>query len=300
MLYQDAFEAYQAEHYVEAERIWLALARRGNIQSQFKLATLYDEGLVESSNAQADAFYWYEQAAMQGHAIAAYNLGNAYKHGRGEVQSESLANYWWQKASDAGLASAQFNLALQYSRGLGVVQDQEQAVLLINEAARNGHARARNLLDTGQIPTRENLYPRQLAQTVDDQSSPAMSAPASEQQVEDKDTGPVSAEVDDLSWLASQSPERYTIQLAVMASRENVRAFLQRHNLSGRTHVLPLNVKGQKLNYIVLESFDTKSACEDAIAGLSTDLKKVGPWPRAISDLQNLSGKQGSGKPGYG
>ncbi|MBE7562713.1 sel1 repeat family protein [Acidithiobacillus sp. HP-6] len=46
--------------------------------------------------------YWYRKAAMQGVAMAEYDLGKAYYHGRGVRQSSTQALYWYKKAETQG------------------------------------------------------------------------------------------------------------------------------------------------------------------------------------------------------
>jgi len=298
--HQDSASAPPAKTDEKNDQVWFELARQGDIASQFKVATLYDEGTLTSENPEAKAFYWYEKAAKQGHTLAAYNLGNAYKHGRGAVQSESLANYWWQKAADTGLASAQFNLALQYSRGLGVDQDQQRAIRLINTAARSGHAKAESLLESGRVPRVDLismddpsksgvlLETKLSADTEMEAPKESNASGASGKSVKEDVTEKEVVQKKE-TWIASQPENYFTIQLAVMAKEDNIIPFLQEHNLADRAQVVPMELAGQHVSYIILGSFETKAACQTAIENLPPITRQLAPWPRPLADLQGRS-----------
>lgn len=152
----DGVIAFEQGNYGAAEAAWLPLARQGDADAQFRLAGLYDRGLAAGGIREEEAFMWYEKAAQRGHRDAAFQVGSAYKHGRGTRPKEALAVYWWQKAAALGSADAQFNLALQYYRGWGVAQDKDNANQYFNLAARNGNRQAQKLVASGKIPRLED------------------------------------------------------------------------------------------------------------------------------------------------
>src|SRR5688572_25923493 len=66
--------AWQAGNYDEAVRAWRPLADRGNADAQFNLGQAYKLGRGVPVNVNL-AEQWYERAARQGHVQAGANLG---------------------------------------------------------------------------------------------------------------------------------------------------------------------------------------------------------------------------------
>ncbi|MBQ7249238.1 MAG: sel1 repeat family protein, partial [Deltaproteobacteria bacterium] len=56
---------------------------------------------------ESQAVEWYRKAAEQGMAVAQYNLGLMYDHGRGVPKDEGQAMEWYRKAAEQGHAEAQ-------------------------------------------------------------------------------------------------------------------------------------------------------------------------------------------------
>ncbi len=55
--------------------------------------------------------------ALQGDAVAQYNLGWMYANGNGVPQDDAEAVKWYKKAAEQGDADAQFNLDIMYAVG---------------------------------------------------------------------------------------------------------------------------------------------------------------------------------------
>lgn len=85
--------------------------------------------------------------AVQGMAVAQFNLGILYAKGLGTPQDYPLAATWFLQAAEQDYAAAQFNLGLLYARGLGVPFDDVHAYLWLYLAARQGDRDAITALD---------------------------------------------------------------------------------------------------------------------------------------------------------
>lgn len=117
---------------------WLErAAKKGNVNGQFYLATLYytGQGLQKSYEQAAK---WFNLAAGQGDVRAQNNLGALYQMGYGVEQDYKKAAEWYQKAANEGDADAQTNLGILYEKGWGVPQDYERAVELYRQGAAPG------------------------------------------------------------------------------------------------------------------------------------------------------------------
>ncbi len=81
-----------------------------NAARQWELGCEYLKG----NDAERDyerAFYWFCNAAEQGHAEAQFAVGALYAAGDGVKQNAVLAMSWYGKASDQGHAWAKLKLA---------------------------------------------------------------------------------------------------------------------------------------------------------------------------------------------
>ena len=177
----EAYEAFQRGDYGEARAIWSKLAYSGDVDAQFNLGTIYENGLGVEADAE-QAARWYraaasrrvdlarlalarlqrtgalelepdedqikllETAARRGLAEAQYELGVAYDRGLGVTQNHATAAGWYQRAAEQGLTDAQYNLATLFDEGLGTPRDFEQAREWYTRAADAGEARAMNNL----------------------------------------------------------------------------------------------------------------------------------------------------------
>lgn len=73
----------------------------------------------EKENNYSQAAYWYEKSAVQGYAPAQYNIGVAYRYGRGVPQNLQKAIEWYKKSANQGVVQTQVNLGMSYLSGQG-------------------------------------------------------------------------------------------------------------------------------------------------------------------------------------
>src|SRR5260370_28730225 len=85
---QDGLEALNKKDYQTALQIWRPLAERGDVQAQYNLARMYDEGLGIPMD-DVEAVNWYRKAAEQGLVQAQGRLGVMYRRGRGLPEDEA-------------------------------------------------------------------------------------------------------------------------------------------------------------------------------------------------------------------
>lgn len=92
------------------------------------------------------AFKYFNQAALQGDALAQNEIAYMYAAGKGTVRNNALAFTWYQKAAQQNLTSAQYNLGLMYLRGIGTAQNKEMAREWFKKSASSGFEPARMAL----------------------------------------------------------------------------------------------------------------------------------------------------------
>jgi TPR repeat protein len=95
------YQSYLKGDYSAAFNEWLPLAELGDVEAQYNLGVMYDEGagMQRDLTAAAD---WYRKAAEQGFMDAQTNLGIMYYHGQGVARDRAEAARWFQQAADRG------------------------------------------------------------------------------------------------------------------------------------------------------------------------------------------------------
>jgi len=118
----------------------LRRARSGDPVAQFTLGLLYLEGKGGLAADPAAAFMWLHKAALQGHRDALIAIGERIP--AAVIADPAGAAPLFQRAADAGCARARKVLADWILAGLDVGVPAEQALELIEAAAREGDAGA--------------------------------------------------------------------------------------------------------------------------------------------------------------
>jgi TPR repeat protein len=95
------YQSYLKGDYRAAYEEWLPLAELGDVEAQYNLGVMYDEGAgVEQDFAAAAA--WYLKSAEQGFVDAQTNLGLMYYNGQGVARDHNEAARWFSKAASQG------------------------------------------------------------------------------------------------------------------------------------------------------------------------------------------------------
>ena len=141
--FAQAKQAYEEEEYAYAFRLMKVLAKNGQYQAQYYLATMYDTGLAGERD-EYKAYRWYKKAAMAGMSSAQHNLAVAYARGLGVKADLEQAIQWWKLAAKQGHTDSQFNLGIVYATGgKGLIApDMRKAQKWWHMAAVNGDAAA--------------------------------------------------------------------------------------------------------------------------------------------------------------
>ena len=134
-------EAWERGDYKAAVASWRGPAVAGNADAQFNLGQAYKLGRgVPADLAQAEA--WYRKAALQGHEQAEDNYGLAlFQNGK-----RPEAVQWLNRSSDRGEPRAQFVLGTMYFNGDTVQRDWVRAYALIVRASQSGLPQASSAL----------------------------------------------------------------------------------------------------------------------------------------------------------
>ncbi len=95
------YQSYLKGDYDAAYEEWLPLAELGDVEAQFNLGVMYDEGAGVDQDL-AIAADWYQKAAEQGFIDAQANLALMYYRGQGVPRDHEKATDWFRKAASQG------------------------------------------------------------------------------------------------------------------------------------------------------------------------------------------------------
>ncbi len=104
-------------------------------EAQHDLAAIYTAGHGGVKQDYKRARVWFEQAAANGVANAAYNLGVLNHQGLGAKADMSQAIKWYTRAASLGHPEAQYNLGIAYIEGIGVPYNAQKAAAFFESAA---------------------------------------------------------------------------------------------------------------------------------------------------------------------
>jgi uncharacterized protein len=123
-------DAWAAQNYDEAVRIWRPLADRGDADAQYNIAQAYFLGRGVPQNMVL-AEQWYERAAGQGHPEATANYGLLlFQNGRRQEAIPYITS-----AAEAGDPRAQYVLGTALFNGDLIARDAPRAYALMSRAA---------------------------------------------------------------------------------------------------------------------------------------------------------------------
>lgn len=130
-------EAWEAGDYARALREWRPLAQAGDADAQFNLGQAYKLGRGVTQDL-AQAIAWFQRAASQGHIQAEDNLGLVlYESGR---RADAIS--WLERSAARGEPRAQYVLAAELFNGQIVTRDWVRAYALMKRSSDAGLQRA--------------------------------------------------------------------------------------------------------------------------------------------------------------
>jgi hypothetical protein len=134
----------------EAEAIaWFRKAAfQGFARAQVNLGFMLErnDGIAAKA-AKKEAAHWYHRAAVQGFAPGQHHLARLYATGDGLSRDLAQAVFWYTKAINQHYALSQLAFGLMRRDGIGITRNPIDAVRLIRQAADQGLAEARQVLE---------------------------------------------------------------------------------------------------------------------------------------------------------
>ncbi len=90
--------AFKSGDYPQALRILRGLAARNDVEAQYRLGALHENG-TNVAQSYIEAVKWYRLAAAGGNAKAQYSLASMYLNGLGVPQDFTRAHVWFNLAA---------------------------------------------------------------------------------------------------------------------------------------------------------------------------------------------------------
>src|SRR4249919_2959663 len=165
-------EAWQKADYASAVAIWRPLADKGDADAQFNLGQAYRLGRGVSINLSA-AQTWFQRAAASGHVDAQTTLGLLLFQNGDQVQGLK----WLKQASEQGEPRALLVYGTALYNGDGVPQDRVLGYAYVSRAASAGLAPAKDTLSQldAMMPVADRQKALALARSLPN-GTPAMAA----------------------------------------------------------------------------------------------------------------------------
>ncbi len=251
--------AYRAGEIDRAVQILTAAAELGDSDARFSLGAIYLEGQGVRPDPGLST-RWYRAAAEQGHIEAQFSLGNAYRHGRGVAVDFVEARRWWMRAGRAGSAKACLNLGVDYLQQSDSLARAELGVAWLRRSAELGSDRAGEYLTMLREPGNTQSAGR------------------------DWSREPLRSEAQ----LLVVDPLRFTLQLFSASSRELAEAFIDRNAIGAQALLFRLPKNKRLLWNVVYGDYESRKEVVQTIAGMRHELRRTHPWPRALSEVQDL------------
>lgn len=142
---EDGLNALKAKDYKTAFDNFYTAAVAGDVDGQFELARLYEQGLGVGKSYEM-ALRWYKEAAEQNDKYAQYNVGTMYENGEGVEKDEKMAFIYYKAAANNGLAAAATKLGQFYIHGIGTTGDGVEGLKWLNVGVNGGDIYAMNNL----------------------------------------------------------------------------------------------------------------------------------------------------------
>ena len=292
--YQSGLDAYNAARYTIALDNWKAVTEQPAsevnpaiyAETHYAIGMLYWLGQGVAPDWD-EASKWLQKAAELGNAGAQGKLGFMYTEGITVKQDYGKAFQWFSKAAKQGDVDGQYNLGIFYLNGWGTEQNKTMAAQYLAAASAQG--------DEGAEAALQGLLPA----LTSDEKSKVDPGPSPERRIEShsyeaprhpreaprhpRESGDLqqSPEISILqppTWIQSQNPNHYTIQVIGLSKKSSLENLVKGHD-----HLTPFATYNLQRNnkplYLLIQG--VYSNVEDA-------RKAKANFPKAIQNPKEL------------
>jgi TPR repeat protein len=264
-------DAWQRADYAAAVSIWRPLAERGDADAQFNLGQAYRLGRGVTINLAA-AKTWFERAAASGHLDAQTTLGLLlFQNGD---QAQGLK--WLKQAAEKGEPRALLVYGTALYNGDGVTQDRLLGYAYVSRAASLGLEPAKDTLS--QLDGLMGAADRQKAIALSRSIPTAATAPADKASKQPRMTQPKPPKIPPKPRVVSPTPKpvpvatgAWRIQLGAFAQRGGAEALYRR--VAGKPALAgrgPFYIAAGNVTRLQVGPFASRAAAASACATLGT------------------------------
>jgi uncharacterized protein len=115
---------------------WQRLDTAHKSEAKYGVGLSFSKGFGLYEGNEDQAIPYFQSAADEGHAEAAYELGRIYESYKSDVD---VAFQWYLKGAEGGYVSAQTRVAWLFSQGKGTEKDASKAEMYYRRAADQGY-----------------------------------------------------------------------------------------------------------------------------------------------------------------
>ena len=259
-------DAWQRGEHAEAAAIWRNLAEKGNADAAFNLGQAFRLGRgVPADSAQAKR--WFEAAANKGHLDAQVSLGLLLF----DSGDRPLAMNWLKKAAAKGEPRALLVVGTALFNGDGMKQDPVLGYAYVSRAAAQGLAPAKSTLaEMDRIITLDERK-RGVAMAIDMAKAPPEKPAAKPPEAKPADKKPVVRVTATAKASASATARgAWRVQLGAFSTRGAAEGLYKK--LSGKAALAgrqPYYVAAGKFTRLQAGPFESRSAAASACASLA-------------------------------
>jgi septal ring-binding cell division protein DamX len=264
--YQSGLDAYNAARYTTALDNWKAVAEQSPsevntaiyAETHYAIGMLYWLGQGVAPDWD-EAAKWLRKAAELGNAGAQGKLGFMYTEGITVEKDHDQAFQWFSKAAKQGDVDGQYNLGIFYLNGWGTEQDKTLAAQYLAAASAQG--------DEGAEAALQGLLP--------------MSGQSL--------TGPGPSIFFPTTWIKSQNPNHYTIQVIGLSKKTSLENLIKGHENLAPFATYTLQRNNKPLHLLIQGVYPNVEDARKAKANFPKSIQKPKDiWIRKFEKIQEL------------
>ena len=294
--YQTGLDAYTIGDYQTAMKKWTAVvegpATAVNplvyVETHYAIAMLYWQGQGVHRDFHK-SYEWLLKAAYLNHAGAQAKLGYLYTDGVAVPRDFNMAFEWYSKAAKQGDIDGQYNLGIFYLNGWGTEQDTTMAKVYLAAASAQGDEAAEEaLLDL--IPTDEPIDKSRMNSLLRDVEAPPLVG-ANSFAINDDETP-----IRDETWILSQNPDQYTIQVIGLSTIEKLKALINGHDNLAPFAIYTVQRSSSPIQVLIQGSYADVDAARTARDIFPREINPPDQvWIRQFGKIQELIAAEGMG-----
>ena len=308
--YQTGLDAYAIGDYQTAMKKWTALVEGPAtavdplvyVETHYAIAMLYWQGQGVPRDFHK-SYEWLLKAANLNHAGAQAKLGYLYTDGVAVPRDFNMAFEWYSKAAKQGDIDGQYNLGIFYLNGWGTEQDTTMAKMYLAAASAQGDEAAEQALvgansfanneeannEEAKNEEAKNDESRMNSLLRDVEAPPPVGANSFA--INDDETS-----IRDESWILSQNPNHYTIQVIGLSTTEKLEALIDGHDNLAPFAIYVVQRSSSPIQVLIQGSYAEVDAARTARDMFPREINAPDQvWIRQFGKIQELIAAEGMG-----